>query len=146
MRQRKPAKQVITGEATRAQIILPYPPSVNHYWVHTGRGVRVSDAGKSFRLAVSMTVNAMRRDGLAPPHAIGGRLAVEVFVYPPDNRQRDLDNVLKATLDALGSSDGACRVYGDDAQIDRLVVTRCAVASPGRLVVLIERLTAMGFW
>ncbi len=56
-----------------------------------------------------------------------GRLAVEVEVFPPDNRRRDVDNVIKALLDALQHG-GA---YLDDSQIVRLT-HREAEARRGR--------------
>jgi hypothetical protein len=58
-----------------------------------------------------------------------GRLAVTVDVHPPDRRRRDLDNALKALLDALEHG-GA---YRDDAQIDDLRVRR-GVCVPGGCV------------
>lgn len=48
------------------------------------------------------------------------RLRVELLVTPPDKRLRDLDNLLKATLDAMQKA----AVYDDDSQIDELIVRR----------------------
>jgi crossover junction endodeoxyribonuclease RusA len=39
---------------------------------------------------------------------------------PPDLRKRDIDNICKAVLDALGCAG----VYDDDCQIDRLLLLR----------------------
>jgi hypothetical protein len=62
---------------------------------------------------------------------IAGRLAVTIDVHPPDRRRRDLDNALKALLDALQHG-GA---YHDDAQIDDLHIRRGACVSGGRVCV-----------
>jgi crossover junction endodeoxyribonuclease RusA len=48
------------------------------------------------------------------------RLRVEIIAFQPDQRRRDLDNMLKAPLDALQ----ACGAYHDDSQIDELIICR----------------------
>ena len=64
-----------------------------------------------------------------------GRLRVEIEVYPPDRRKRDIDNVCKATLDALAKAG----VYQDDSQIDVLLITRMGIVSGGCLEVKVEK-------
>lgn len=65
---------------------------------------------------------------------IGGRLAVKVTLCPPDRRKRDLDNYVKALLDALTHAN----VWADDEQIDRLVIERGEVVKGGKAVVTIR--------
>jgi len=108
-----------------AVITLPYPPTVNHYWTHDHR---VSQRGKSFRLETMV----MCRQARVRKHH--GRLALVVRVFPPDHRQRDLDNVLKALLDALAHSG----VYDDDGQIDALVVLRMPPCKGGKVEVQVK--------
>jgi crossover junction endodeoxyribonuclease RusA len=123
-------------------IRLPYPPSVNNYWasrvvarpgrkpfVHTFLG----GAGKRFRVDVRAAV--LERFG----HLVRtrARVAVRLEVHPPDRRLRDLDNVLKAVLDALTHAG----VWADDGQIDRLEVVRREPVGGGLVDVSIERLT-----
>lgn len=48
------------------------------------------------------------------------RYEVLIDAYPPDRRRRDLDNILKPILDVME----AYGVYGDDSQIDLLIVRR----------------------
>jgi crossover junction endodeoxyribonuclease RusA len=55
-----------------------------------------------------------------PGEPLTTRLAVEMLLYPPDRRRRDIDNTAKALLDALQHAG----VYTDDSQIDRLVIER----------------------
>jgi crossover junction endodeoxyribonuclease RusA len=55
-------------------------------------------------------------------------------VHPPDRRRRDLDNILKALLDALQYG-GA---YQDDSQIDSLQVVRSKSVPGGKVMVLVS--------
>jgi crossover junction endodeoxyribonuclease RusA len=55
-------------------------------------------------------------------------------MYPPDKRKRDVDNVLKALLDALRVG-GA---YSDDSQIGRLLIERKAPKKGGEVIVRIS--------
>jgi Holliday junction resolvase RusA-like endonuclease len=48
-----------------------------------------------------------------------GRYAVTIQVVTASRRRSDLDNIAKAILDALNGV-----AFGDDSQVDRLVVTR----------------------
>lgn len=109
-------------------LIIPFPPSVNTYY-RTFRGrMIISAAGRAYRKNVVSS---------APPvKPMLGRLAVEVDVYPPDRRRRDLDNVLKAALDSLQHAG----IYADDSQIDDLRLTRRSVQPGGLLKVRIREL------
>jgi len=109
---------------------LPYPPSVNHYWRRVGRRTLISREGRRFRRNVMAILAAM---GTKP---MVGPLAVEVDVFPPDNRRRDIDNVSKALLDALEHG-GA---YGDDSQIVKLSIEKREAVPGGRTCVKIKEL------
>jgi len=111
------------------ELELPYPPSVNHYFRVVGRRVLISREGRAFRTRVCSTLAAL---GVRP---LEGPLAVEVEVYPPDNRRRDIDNTLKALLDALQHG-GA---YRDDSQIVRLAIEKCRPVEGGRTIVRIQQ-------
>ena len=56
-----------------------------------------------------------------------GPLSVVVEVTVPDKRRRDIDNVVKALLDAMEQA--GC--YEDDSQIENLIVQRVGCESPG---------------
>ena len=107
---------------------LPYPPSVNRYWRQYNGRMIISAAGREYKRAVA--VAAFEQDAFL----IRGAIAVQIAATAPDNRRRDLDNILKATLDALG---GVC--YEDDSQIENLAVfwTRPRVAPGGGIAVLV---------
>lgn len=110
-------------------IQLPYPPSVNHYWRRVGARTLISREGRRYRSHVA-SILALRR--IRP---IPGSLDVRITVYPPDRRRRDLDNTMKALLDALEYGDA----YGDDFQIDHLDIWRGEVVPDGRVDVHIRR-------
>jgi crossover junction endodeoxyribonuclease RusA len=65
---------------------------------------------------------------------MGGRIALAMDAFPPDNRRRDIDNIQKATLDALQHAG----VYEDDSCVNLLVARRREVVPGGRLDVRIE--------
>jgi len=108
------------------ELALPYPPSINHYWRRVGPRTLISREGRRFRERVTAILAAM---GIQP---LAGQLEVEVF--PPDNRRRDLDNCLKSLLDAMEHG-GA---YTDDSQIAKLTVERCEPVTGGKTVVRIR--------
>ncbi len=102
---------------------LPFPPSVNSYWRHGPRGTYMSAGGKRFRSeAVADIWNQL---GLPKP--LRGRLRMLIELTPPNRCKRDLDNHLKATLDAIQHA----QVIEDDEQFDEIIVRRLPVESPG---------------
>lgn len=119
------------------KIVLPWPPSVNQYWRHPSSGPLagrhlISEQGRAYRAKVTAHVWNEQQ-----AHKLADRLSMAILCYPPDRRRRDLDNILKAALDALVFAG----VMLDDSQIDRLAIERCAVQAPGRLEITLERLT-----
>jgi crossover junction endodeoxyribonuclease RusA len=114
-------------------LVLPWPPSVNSYYRSVNRGrlagrVLISEKGRAYRAAVEEIVQ--KRD-MTP---ITGRLTVYIVANPPDRRRRDLDNLLKATLDSI--------VHGgaipDDSLIDHLTIVRGPVTNGGSISVNIK--------
>ena len=96
---------------------LPYPPSVNTYWRHPSRGRLagrhlISKKVRDYQTQVGWMVRATR----AATEPLRGHLDVTVNAQPPDNRRRDIDNILKAIFDACTHAG----VWVDDSQIKRL--------------------------
>jgi crossover junction endodeoxyribonuclease RusA len=118
-------------------LVLPYPPSVNHYWKHAVINNRptvyISKEGKQFTTAVRAAVLESGY-GFNP---LQSRLSVSIEIYPKNKRAFDIDNSVKATLDALTKS----RVWADDSQIDELHVKRMSAVKPGYCTVTITELT-----
>ena len=65
--------------------------------------------------------------------SLSGRLAIKIIAEPPDKRRRDLDNILKAPLDALTHAG----LLMDDEQFDEINIVRAQPVSGGRLGVKI---------
>lgn len=98
--------------------IASTPPSVNYYWVGTGRTCKVSDRGRDFHDLVAMCV---------PQLFTTSRLKLDVTFHFPNNQRRDIDNFLKATIDSLVK----CGLCVDDEQFDELIVRRGNVVKGG---------------
>jgi crossover junction endodeoxyribonuclease RusA len=109
------------------EITLPWPPSLNTYWRQFNGRAILSEKGRLYRKAVMEQCLLQRIDTLAGP------LKMEIVAYRPDNRKRDLDNLLKAALDGMAKG----LVYEDDSQIRDLTI-RWAETIGGMLKVKIE--------
>ncbi|EME5317363.1 phage tail sheath subtilisin-like domain-containing protein [Escherichia coli] len=102
------------------KLILPFPPSVNTYWRHPNKGAfagksLISEAGRKFQSAAcAAIVEQLRR----LPKPTSAPASVEIVLFPPDNRIRDLDNYNKALFDALTHAG----VWEDDRQVKRMLV------------------------
>lgn len=108
-------------------LVLPYAPTVNHYWLpNKNHSKRISDKGLKFRALVAYACA-----GLV---GVKGRVSVDIVARPPDRRKRDLDNLFKALLDALSHAG----MIEDDSLIDRLSIARGEVIDGGALIVTIR--------
>jgi crossover junction endodeoxyribonuclease RusA len=114
------------------EFVLPWPPSVNHYWRHVGWRTLISREGRCYRRDVVALLAAQR------VRRMSGALTVEIDAFPPDRRARDLDNLLKGLLDSIQHAG----VFEDDSQVDDLHIRRRAVVPGGRVKVRIARLDA----
>jgi crossover junction endodeoxyribonuclease RusA len=112
---------------------LPYPPTCNTFWRHiVYRGqprTLISEAGRKYQRTVAQMA-LFQCAGVFPTQ----RLRVDVLVYPPDKRRRDLDNLGKSLLDSLTKAG----VWGDDAQIDSLHFERGDVRKGGGVTVCVQ--------
>lgn len=80
----------------------------------------LSEAGRAFKKEVGIhIIREQMRRGVAWRYTDGGRLAVKMALYFPNQRRRDLDNTIKVTLDSLAEPLGF-----DDCCVDVLHVER----------------------
>lgn len=114
-------------------IELPYPPSVNTYWRHNRGRTHISTKGKQYRKHVVDLVT-LKKSALNGRGPFTESLQVSIEAFPPDNRRRDLDNVLKAILDSLEHAG----VYKDDSQITKLIAEKREKG--GRVRVTVEEI------
>ena len=109
---------------------LPFPPTVNSYYGHNKRGIKyITKKGREFREACAQSCLEQKAYGLS----LNVPLQLDVILYPPDRRQRDLDNYMKALQDALTLA----KVWEDDSLIDGLGIHRGKVIQKGKCAVRI---------
>lgn len=107
--------------------IATVPPSVNHYWVASGKRRFLSTRAKQFQKLVGLFVK---------PHKSTARLKAEITFHFPDRRCRDIDNYLKATIDSLVK----CGLCVDDEQFDELIVKRGDVVKGGLIKITVHEI------
>lgn len=112
-------------------LTLPFPPTVNTYYRNIAGKTLISAKGREYRAAVADQVLIQRGAKL-----LAGRLSVTIVAHVPDKRRRDLDNLLKSTLDSL--THAGCWI--DDSQVDSLTITRGPIG--GMLKVSIRTIVA----
>ena len=108
---------------------IPYPPSVNTYWGFSGHRRFLTPKAVTFKHEVWRIAKQCKA-----PQLEDARLEVTITLHAPDKRVRDIDNVVKSTLDALCQAN----LFLDDSQIDVLLVMRGEPVKGGKAVVMIE--------
>lgn len=96
---------------------LPYPPSINHYYVRTNKGMAIKPEGKWYRQQVGFLVAVAR---LPRKFLCNEKVQVTIHAFTPDRIPRDVDNILKCLLDALTDA----HVWGNDKQVYDLHITK----------------------
>jgi crossover junction endodeoxyribonuclease RusA len=109
-------------------LTVGFPPSVNTYWRRKGSNYFIGKPGKLFREnfeAAAFEPCGGRRLGWTQ------KLAIEIDLYPGDDRVRDTDNYNKGIFDCLVH----CGIVENDRQFKRLTVEMFDPEKPGRAVV-----------
>jgi crossover junction endodeoxyribonuclease RusA len=110
------------------ELILPWPPTVNHYW-KLGRGhLYLGEEGKRYKAIMTGLVRSAR------VRPFIGNVSLEIEAYPPDRRVRDIDNVLKAIFDSCGKAG----LYADDSQVKHVEAWMREPFPRGRVIVRIS--------
>ena len=94
------------------EAILPWPVSVNALYRARGKRVYVSARGKAFKKACGVIFAGSKMVYETE------RVWLDIEVYPPDNRRRDISNLIKIVEDALPW-------FRDDSQVDKIKIKRC---------------------
>ena len=113
-------------------ITIPFPPSSNTYYRRSKHSTYMSAKGRHF----SKNVSAILKQLMLDNEGLSKRLSVTLELSAPTKRQYDIDNRIKATLDALQKAG----LFIDDEQIDRLLIKRLPVdiEKKGYCIVKIE--------
>jgi crossover junction endodeoxyribonuclease RusA len=110
-------------------LVLPYPPTVNHMYRRARGHLALTPEALAFRHAVRLIAQVQ---GVQP---MSGPVAVFLDVYRP-RRRGDLDNLLKAVLDACNGI-----AYHDDEQVARIEANRYDDKRAPRVEVSVVSLT-----
>ena len=94
------------------EAILPWPVSVNALYRVRGKRVYVSAKGKAFKNACGLIFAGTKMVYETE------RVWLDIEVHPPDNRRRDISNLIKIVEDALPW-------FRDDSQVDEIKIKRC---------------------
>lgn len=78
------------------RLILPVPPSVNHCYGRTKFGVYKTAEAKAWQQEAGYRAKAWWKS-----QPIDTKLVLNIWVWWPNKRRRDLDNICKLALDAL---------------------------------------------
>jgi crossover junction endodeoxyribonuclease RusA len=116
------------------KLVLPFPPSVNTYWrAPIGAVGRTPShqrkGGKYQSAACAAIIEQLRR----LPKPSTAPAAVEIILYPPDARRRDIDNYNKALFDALTHAG----IWEDDSQVKRMLVEWAPQVPGGKVEITI---------
>ena len=119
------------------KLVLPFPPSVNTYWRAPNKGPLkdrhlISAKGRAYQSAACVAIVEQLRFLPKPSTAPA---AVEIILYPPDERRRDIDNYNKALFDALTHAG----IWEDDSQVQRMLVEWGPKVHGGRAEISITR-------
>lgn len=98
-------------------------------WKHAGRRHYLTEKAKRYYWDVAQHVRAQNAV-LKLECPIG----VQVSIFPPDKRRRDLDNIWKIVGDALTRSG----LWVDDSIIERFILQRMPVDKTPRIEILVQ--------
>jgi len=115
-------------------LTLPFPPSMNTYWRNFRGRTIISPQGRAFKAAVADYVVEYRVPKLGDQ-----KLRISMVLFPRDKRKIDIDNRIKAVLDALQDAG----VFDDDFQVDELSIVRGKAIKGGGIRVIIEEITSI---
>ena len=117
----------------QASFSLPFPPSLNTYWRNFRGRTVMSKAGRQFREEVIQFVidNNIPKFGER-------KLKLTLVLRPRDKRKIDIDNRIKAVLDALEHAG----VFDNDFHVDHIEMIRGEPIKGGKLHVCIEEIEA----
>lgn len=106
-------------------LCLPLPPSANRLWVRARKGMRRSDEYVAWLNSAGWTAKTQR------PGSVKGPFKLSIHAARPDKRRRDIDNLIKPTLDLMQH----LRVVEDDSDCE-LVSARWVTIGEGVTIII----------
>jgi len=107
------------------KIEMPYPPTVNNYYIHTRRGVILGSKGRAYHAKIACSCLKMQNS-----FDKQDKIHLDIEVYPPDRRKRDISNLLKCIEDSLQYA----KVFQDDYQINSISIARKEIVKGGKII------------
>lgn len=118
----------------KCDVCLPYPVSVNSLWrPYRGRFV-LSERARAYKAKAVALVRAQARSRGVRMFTRPVRLTLQIF--PPDNRKRDIDNLVKIVQDTLTTA----KLWQDDSLVSELHVFRMGETKQGVCLVKVEEM------
>ena len=109
-------------------LTLPYPPSVNNYWIASGHRRFISKRGKEFKEYVEDYCLRNKTPSFGVKE-----VRVTIILHPRSKILMDIDNCSKAILDSLQGI-----VYDDDQQVVQLLIQRGHLIKGGGCTITVE--------
>lgn len=97
--------------------------SANRYWRRSGHHLHISNEARSY---INLVSNYSLIFGWNKK-SFNNRIELIVDAYPPDKRERDLDNILKVLIDSLQRAG----LFNNDSQIDKITIERKHIVKKG---------------
>lgn len=109
---------------------LPYPHGVtiNAIYSPKQQGIYLKEKAKIYKHAVYYELLNIKKFN-------ENKLNLHVKMFPPDNRIRDIDNILKIVLDSLQYA----KLYNNDHQIVKLLVEKMPPKKKGLLEIFVKQ-------
>lgn len=112
------------------EYVIPYPPSVNHYWIHARGRVILSAKARDYKNLVAGACSGYGIKIIKKPSLVS--LSLQVF---RPRKSGDLDNTLKAIMDSLQGI-----AYENDSQVVEIFAARFDNKVNPRVVFLINEI------
>lgn len=113
-------------------MVLPLPPSVNNLYVNTANGRRKTEQGKKYERDVHEALMEQRSRPKCPKPPY----EVSLWFLLPDNRRRDVSNMVKAIEDAVSTY-----LYYDDSCHHVMHLYKALDKEEPRAIMLLEHKT-----
>lgn len=107
----KALRMSVQGVLEPVRIVLPFPPS-GHTLFKRYNGSMLSEAYRKWRDTAGWELLAQK------PKKTLGRVGIHLVFRSPDNRRRDIDNLLKPVIDLLVKHS---LIEGDDSRFLRIL-------------------------